>query len=53
MDETGIDTYLYREHAYSLKGEPVYGKVSGRRYKRTGIVAAQLGRVYTTEKSQQ
>ena len=42
MDETGIDSYLYREYAYSLKGEPVYESVSGRRYKRTGLVAAQL-----------
>lgn len=42
IDETGIDNYLYREYAYSPKGEPVYGEVSGRRNKRTGLVAAQL-----------
>jgi len=42
VDETGIDNYLYREYAYSRKGEPVYGSVSGRRYKRTGLVAAQI-----------
>ena len=41
MDETGIDSYLYREYAYSLKGEPVYGAVGGREYRRTGLVAAQ------------
>jgi len=41
VDETGIDSYLYREYAYSRKGEPVYGAVSGRRYRRTGLVAAQ------------
>ena len=42
VDETGIDTYLYREYAYSYKGTKVYEKVSGRKYKRTGIVAAQI-----------
>ena len=42
VDETGIDNYLYREYAYSPRGEPVYGEVIGRRYKRTGLVAAQL-----------
>jgi len=41
VDETGIDNYLYREYAYSKKGEPVYGAVSGRKYRRTGLVAAQ------------
>ena len=44
VDETGIDTYLYREYAWSQRGTPVHAKISGRRYKRTGIVAAQLGK---------
>lgn len=43
IDETGIDTYLYREYAYSAKGEAVYGLISGRKYQRTGLVAAQMG----------
>ena len=42
VDETGIDSYLYREYAYSPKGVPVYGKISGHKYKRIGIVAAQM-----------
>lgn len=42
IDEAGIDTYLYREYAWSAKGVPVYGRVSGRKYRRTGIVAAQI-----------
>jgi len=42
VDETGIDNYLYREYAYSPKGVPVYGKISGHKYKRIGIVAAQM-----------
>ncbi|MFU2163369.1 transposase [Streptococcus pluranimalium] len=35
-DETGIDTYLYR------KGQKIYGKMSGRRFERTSIVAGQI-----------
>ena len=42
VDETGIDTYLYREYGYSLKGQKIVGRVSGRKYKRVGIVAAQM-----------
>ena len=43
VDETGVDTCLYREYAWSKRGEVVYGKVSGRKYKRAGIVAARMG----------
>lgn len=43
MDETGIDTYLYREYGYAPKGEKVQGDVSGKRYKRVGVVAAKRG----------
>ena len=43
MDETGIDTYLYREYGYALRGQKVNAAISGRKYKRVGIVAAQLG----------
>jgi Transposase and inactivated derivatives len=41
VDETGIDQYMYRPYARALKGQPVYGKISGRRYARTSIVAGQ------------
>lgn len=44
MDETGIDTYLYREYGYAPRGEKVHDAIRGRKYKRVGIVAAQLGR---------
>jgi hypothetical protein len=44
VDETGVDTYLHREYAYSPKGVAVYGMVSGHKYKRIGIVAAQMGK---------
>jgi len=43
VDETGIDTYLQREYAYSKRGVKVIGRVSGKKYKRVGIVAAKLG----------
>ena len=43
VDECGLDKYLYREYAYSLRGVPVEGKMSGRKFKRTNIVAAKCG----------
>ena len=39
-----MDSYLYREYAYSPRGVAVYGRVSGHKYKRIGIVAAQMGK---------
>lgn len=44
VDETGIDNYLYREYGWSQRGKPLIGRISGRKYKRTGIVAAQMGK---------
>ena len=43
MDESGIDTYLYREYGYAPRGQKVYDQISGRKYKRCGIVAAKMG----------
>jgi len=40
----GIDTFIYREHAYSKKGAKVIGLVSGKKYKRCGLVAGKLGK---------
>ena len=39
VDECGIDQYLYREFAYSPRGQKVVAKVSGKKFKRTNIVA--------------
>ena len=39
IDETGFDTYFYREYARSLKYQLIIGKVSGRRYQRISLVA--------------
>ncbi len=43
MDEAGIDSYLYREYGYAPKGKLINARISGRKYARTGIVAAKLG----------
>lgn len=43
IDETGIEEYIYREYARAPKGEKVYDKISGRKYKRTNIVAGRCG----------
>ena len=42
MDECGIDTYLYREYGYAPRGQKVWGEISGRKYKRCGIVAGKM-----------
>ena len=39
VDETGIDRYLYREYARAPRGERVVAKISGRKFRRTNIVA--------------
>ncbi len=41
VDEAGIDQYLYRPYARAPRGVPVQGKISGRKYERTSIVAGQ------------
>ena len=43
VDECGIDTYLYREYGYAPRGQQIFGRISGRKYKRCGIVAAKMG----------
>lgn len=43
VDETGIDTYLHREYCWAQRGKNVIGYVSGKKYRRTGIVAALMG----------
>ena len=46
VDETGMDQFLYREYARAPRGQKVFGSVSGKKYKRVSIVAAQCdGRV--------
>ncbi|WP_265588273.1 IS630 family transposase, partial [Streptococcus acidominimus] len=42
IDETGIDTYLYRKRARAKRGRKILGKVSGRRFERISLVAGQI-----------
>ena len=44
VDESGIQGFLHREYAYAPRGEKVYDSVSGKKYKRTNIVAAKRGK---------
>ena len=44
IDGTGIDRAYERKQAYSLRGEPAYGEISGKRFKRINIVAAKQGK---------
>lgn len=41
VDESGINEYLQRGHARSIRGDKVYGAVSGNRYSRESFIAAQ------------
>ncbi len=43
VDETGIDTYLYREYARAPRGKKIIGEIRGRKYQRVGIVAGKTG----------
>lgn len=44
VDETGFDQYLYREYARSPVGVKVEGIVSGKRFRRTSLVAGLVNR---------
>jgi len=37
----GIDAFVYREHAYSKRGTKITGLISGKKYRRVGLVAAK------------
>jgi transposase len=41
IDETGIDTFVRREYAYSKRGVKIISRTPGKKYKRVGIVAAK------------
>ena len=43
IDDTGIDTYLYRHKARAARGQKGDDKVSGRRFERISVVAGQIG----------
>jgi hypothetical protein len=39
VDESGFDEYYSRDYGYAPRGEKVTGKVSGKRFERTSVVA--------------
>ena len=43
VNETGIDCYFYREYGYGPRGQLIYGRIKGRKYMCSSIVAAQMG----------
>lgn len=44
IDEMGVDTFIYREYAYSKRGVKVIGHISGKKYQKVGLVAAKMGK---------
>lgn len=42
IDDTGIDTYLYRHKARAARGQKGDDKVSGRRFERISVVVGQI-----------
>lgn len=40
LDESGMNEYLYRQHARSLRGIKVFGEISGKRFGRQSVVSA-------------
>ena len=43
IDETGLDSYFFREYAYAPRGQAVPCAIPGRKFQRTNIVAAKMG----------
>lgn len=42
VDESGIQEFYHRHYAYAVKGQKVEGKISGKKYSRTNIVAGLM-----------
>lgn len=48
LDESGINKYLHREHARSLRGKKVFGEVSGKQFARQSVISALFkGRLFS------
>lgn len=41
VDESGIDSFIFRCHGWSKKGQAVYGTISGKRFYRESFIAAK------------
>lgn len=44
LDESGIDSFVYRKYGRAPRGENVFGEVSGKRYARESFIAALSGK---------
>lgn len=40
LDESGINRYIYRNYGRSLKGEKIFGEISGNRFARESFISA-------------
>lgn len=40
LDESGVNEYLYRQYGRGLRGQKVFGEVSGRRFGRQSVISA-------------
>ena len=43
VDESGLNTFLYREYGYAPRGVKVPGKIPGKKFDRLNIIAAKCG----------
>ena len=43
VDEMGVDNFLYRIYARAPRGQKVAGRISGKKFRRTNIVAGKCG----------
>lgn len=41
VDESGIDSFIFRSHGWSKRGHAAYGNVSGKRFYRESFIAAK------------
>lgn len=46
LDESGVNQYLYRQHARSLRGKKVFGEISGKRFGRQSVISALKGKKF-------
>jgi transposase len=42
VDESGVSEYLYRDHCYARRGVKIIGEISGKKFKRTNVIAGYI-----------
>jgi transposase len=43
VDESGVQKFLYKKDGYGCKGQKIYARILGRRYRRQNFIAAKVG----------